>query len=44
MVAGAATFHFQRGDTGALDTTAQADLPFPGLIRRRTRSTRSRSR
>jgi N6-L-threonylcarbamoyladenine synthase len=34
MVARAALFHYQRGDLAALDLTARADLPFPGLVRR----------
>lgn len=34
MIARAALFHYQRGDHAALDLTARADLPFPGLIRR----------
>jgi len=42
MVGCAATFHFQRGNAGTLDTTAQADLPFPGLIRRHVRHARAR--
>jgi N6-L-threonylcarbamoyladenine synthase len=44
MVASAATFHFHRGNTGSLDTTAQADLAFPGLIRRQSPAPRRRSR
>lgn len=36
MIASVATFHYQRGHVGALDTTARADLPFPGLVRRRS--------
>jgi N6-L-threonylcarbamoyladenine synthase len=40
MVASAAAFHFRCGNTGALDTTAQADLPFPGLIPRSLRGER----
>jgi N6-L-threonylcarbamoyladenine synthase len=34
MIARAALFHYQRGETAPLDLTARADLPFPGLIRR----------
>jgi N6-L-threonylcarbamoyladenine synthase len=33
MVASAAVFRFGAGDMGTLDTTARADLPFPGLVR-----------
>ena len=35
MVARAGLFRLQRGDRAALDLTAEASLPFPGLIRRR---------
>jgi N6-L-threonylcarbamoyladenine synthase len=34
MIARAALFRWQRGATAALDVTARADLPFPGLTRR----------
>jgi tRNA N6-adenosine threonylcarbamoyltransferase len=37
MIAAAGLFRFQRGETGDLDTTARADLPFPGLVRRADR-------
>jgi len=40
MIASAAAFHFARGATGALDATARADLPFPGLERSRTARSR----
>jgi N6-L-threonylcarbamoyladenine synthase len=33
MVARAALFHWQRGEASALNVSAQADLPFPGLVR-----------
>jgi len=33
MVASAALFRYRAGDLGMLDTTARADLPFPGLVR-----------
>jgi N6-L-threonylcarbamoyladenine synthase len=33
MIGSAAVFRFGRGDVGGLDTTARADLPFPGLSR-----------
>jgi N6-L-threonylcarbamoyladenine synthase len=33
MVASAGAFHYGRGDIGTLDTTARADLAFPGLVR-----------
>lgn len=36
MIARAARFRFERGETATLDLTARADLPFPGLIRRPT--------
>jgi tRNA N6-adenosine threonylcarbamoyltransferase len=35
MIAATARFRFDRGDIGTLDTTARADLPFPGLVRSR---------
>lgn len=34
MIARAGLFHWQRGDVGAWSSTARADLPFPGLVRR----------
>ncbi|NJD09099.1 MAG: tRNA (adenosine(37)-N6)-threonylcarbamoyltransferase complex transferase subunit TsaD [Gemmatimonadetes bacterium] len=34
MVARAGRFHWQRGEVGSWATTARADLPFPGLVRR----------
>lgn len=33
MIARAALFHYRRGERAALDLTARADLPFPGLVR-----------
>jgi N6-L-threonylcarbamoyladenine synthase len=33
MIARAARFRFDRGETAGLDLNARADLPFPGLIR-----------
>ncbi|MFO7892479.1 MAG: tRNA (adenosine(37)-N6)-threonylcarbamoyltransferase complex transferase subunit TsaD [Longimicrobiales bacterium] len=33
MIARTAAFHLERGDVAALDLTARADLPFPGLRR-----------
>ena len=33
MIARTAAFRYDRGDTAALDLTARADLPFPGLTR-----------
>lgn len=33
MIARAGMFRFERGDVGAPDATARADLPFPGLTR-----------
>ncbi|HEV2130268.1 MAG TPA: tRNA (adenosine(37)-N6)-threonylcarbamoyltransferase complex transferase subunit TsaD [Longimicrobiaceae bacterium] len=34
MIARAALFRFQRGETASLELNAQSDLPFPGLRRR----------
>jgi N6-L-threonylcarbamoyladenine synthase len=34
MIGSAAVFRLGRGDVGGTDTTARADLPFPGLLRR----------
>lgn len=34
MIARAGRFRWQRGEVGAWSTTARADLPFPGLVRR----------
>ena len=34
MIARAGCFRWQRGEVGAWSTTARADLPFPGLVRR----------
>ncbi len=33
MIARAGLFRFERGDTAGMDSTARADLPFPGLTR-----------
>ncbi len=35
MIARAGLFRFERGERASLDTTARADLPFPGLTRDR---------
>ena len=35
MIARAALFRYRRGERAGLDLTAQADLPFPGLVGRR---------
>jgi len=39
MIARAGLFHFQRGNLAGLDTTARADMAFPGLIRRTAEAT-----
>jgi N6-L-threonylcarbamoyladenine synthase len=33
MIARAGLFRYERGETGGADTTARADMPFPGLVR-----------
>ena len=33
MVARTAAFRLERGDVAALDVSARADLPFPGMVR-----------